>query len=498
MFLKKQLSFSRTLAFKLTIWYASVFTLSLCAAFALFYFVVARAIYDQTDQELASRMKELGSLLNVNGIEAVKRVVVLEAQAAGEKKIFVRLLYPDGTAFSSSNMSYWKDIAVSRVSIQQLLQGAGRVFETIAIPQRKHKVRILYSVVAPGVLLQLGQSLEQQTRILEAFRKIFILAMSVIVLVAALIGWFMAKRATTGLQAVARTARHITEGDLGRRVPVNEKGDEIDQLAVTFNRMLDRIQALVTNIREISDNIAHDLKSPVTRIRGLAEITLTTGKTLAEYESMAAETIEACDRLLDMINTMLAISKTEAGVDDLNVEPIDLAALIHEACDLFEPMAEDKGVNISCDIPGPCVISGDRRMVQRMTANLIDNAVKYTPSGGSVHIFLTTTENNVVVMQITDTGIGISSSDLPFIFNRFYRCDKSRSQTGAGLGLCLARAVARAHGGDIRVKSEPGSGSTFSVILPIHSGRGITPKEDPEIAADAHEYGDAAMNCPMN
>jgi signal transduction histidine kinase len=285
---------------------------------------------------------------------------------------------------------------------------------------------------------------------------------------------------------VAKTARRITDGDLGQRVPVNENGDEIDQLAVTINQMLDRIEALVTNIREINDNIAHDLKSPVTRIRGLAEITLINGETLTEYESMAAETIEACDRLLDMINTMLAISKTEAGVEILQAETIDLTSLIHEARELFEPVAEDKGINLGCNIGVPCIITGDRKMLQRMIANLIDNAVKYTPSGGSVHISYTVTGSDRVMLRVKDSGMGISSRDLPFIFNRFFRCDKSRSQTGAGLGLSLARAVARAHGGDIEVESEPGAGSTFSVILPKQSAGGINPKEKSIVDAPAH------------
>ena len=137
---------------------------------------------------------------------------------------------------------------------------------------------------------------------------------------------------------------------------MKERGDEIDQLAMTFNQMLDRIQTLVTEIKEMSDNIAHDLRSPITRIRGIAEVTLTDGKSMDEYENMAASTIEECDRLLDMINTMLMISKTESGVDKLSIEEIDLAGLVLEACELFEPTAEDKRVTLSCDVPKKAIL----------------------------------------------------------------------------------------------------------------------------------------------
>lgn len=466
MSLRKLLNLWNTLAFRLTLWYAGIFTVSSCVAFFLFYTLIAGVIRDRTDQELLGQVNRFSTLLAEEGTEAVENGVVIEAQAAGVKKVFFRLLHLNGQVFSSTNVSYWKDIGIDRTAIEQLLQGRGAVFETIVIPGRKDKVRILYAMLSPAIIVQLGQAMESYSRFLDAFKGIFIATMTFLIIVAAGVGWFMAKRAVSGVEAVTRTAQKISGGSLQERVPVKPRGDEIDQLATTFNHMLDRIQILLTEIKEMSDNIAHDLRSPITRIRGVAEVVLTTGASLVEYEGMAASTIEECDRLLDMINTMLLISKTESGVDKLSREEVDIAGLVRDACELFAPVAEDKRVSLSCHVPGKSLLSGDKRMIQRMLSNILDNAVKYTPSGGRVEVSVSENEKQDIVVSVQDTGAGISKADLPRIFERFYRCDQSRSQAGTGLGLSLARAIARAHGGDITVVSSPNQGSTFTIILP--------------------------------
>ncbi|MCG6910671.1 MAG: HAMP domain-containing protein [Deltaproteobacteria bacterium] len=469
MFLKRAIDIRRTLAFRLTLWYASIFTLSACIAFLIFYIMITALFQERTDRDLLKQVGLFTAMLNAEGINAVERLAEREAQASGEKKIFFRLLYPTGISFSSSNMSFWRNIGVNRASIEEIMSGSAYVYETITIPEKRQQVRIIYSAIGSGIIMQLGHSMENVTGFFQALQKVFIPVVLALIFVSAGVGWFMARRALSGVGAVTRTARKIAAGSLEERVPVQGRGDEIDRLASTFNAMLDQIGKLVTGIKEISDNVAHDLKSPITAMRGTAEVALTTGKSRGDLERMGAEVIESCDRLLDMINTMLTISKTEAGVGDLHKRELDVDAVVREACELFEPMAADRRIDLSCDAASGAHIIGDVAMIQRMVANLLDNAVKYTQPGGRIALSTGSNRNGMAVISIRDTGVGIPEENLPHIFDRFFRGDPSRSTLGSGLGLSLVKAVAEAHSGSVRVNSEVAKGSHFEVTLPVIS-----------------------------
>ena len=462
---EKILKLRHSLAFRLTLWYAGVFTLSSLAAFLVFYFSISTTTLQHTDHDLSNEIAEFSTFLSSRGMRAVKAIITIEAESNGVDKMFIRVLTADGEELASSNMSSWKEIGASKAALKRLAEGAPRVFETIAVSRHRYNVRVAYGAIGPGTIMQIGESLEEDEERMEIVRKIFVVTLAVLMVAAALVGWFMARRALRGVEEVTSTATAIANGALELRVPVKAGGDEIDRLATTFNSMLDRIHALITGMREMTDNIAHDLRSPISRIRGIAEMTLTGGGTLHEYETMAADTIEECDRLLGMINTMLDITEVESGAGRLRMEELDLGGLVREACELFRPVAEDRGITLVSDVPAGCSVRGDVPRLQRMTANLLDNALKYTPSRGTVTVLVRET-NDEVVLTVSDTGIGISPGDLPHIFKRFYRCDQSRSQAGTGLGLSLAQAITTAHGGSITVASTSGKGSIFTVSLP--------------------------------
>ncbi len=465
MSLKKILDHRHTLAFRLTVWYTGVFTVITFLAISLFYFLATNIIQRQTDEDLLNQTRKFSSLIAAQGVNAGQRVAIIESQAGGVKKVFFRFLHSNGQVFSSSNMDYWKDIDINYETMRRLIHGGVPVFETVTLPERDHEIRVLYAVIGQGVILQVGQSMEEYGRIISVFKRIFIGAVTFLIALAALVGWLIARHTLSGVAVVTRTAQMISRDALDMRVPVKPRGDEIDELASTFNEMLGRIESLVTGMREMSDSIAHDLKTPVTRIRGIAEITLTTETCQAEYETMTASIIEECDRLLDMISTMLVISRFEAGVGDLTKKKIDLAGIVKDACELFRPSAEDKKLLLACRTPESLEYTGDTGMLQRLISNLLDNAIKYTPSGGEVTIVLEKQDDNAIVLTAGDTGSGIAQTERAHIFERFYRGDESRSTEGTGLGLSLARAIARAHGGDITVESEPGKGSIFTVTL---------------------------------
>lgn len=465
MSLKGFLKLRRTLAYRLTLWYAGTLTLFCVVIFLAFIFLVSSIIQERTDHELLSEAIEYSEILISSGIGGAKAEINREPVFMDMDEFFFRLINTDGEEIASTDMSSWKNVVISRKALGKLSEGSKHVLETLTMPDRPYKVRVVYAKIGPGTILQMGRSLEENDRLLDIFKNIFGIILVVLILFAPLTGWFMARRALEGIEEVTKTAMEISKGDFERRVSVTGRGDEVERLAITFNSMLDRIHSLIFGMREMTDNIAHDLRSPITRIRGLAEMTLTTGKTKDEYEFMTSNTIEECDRLLGMINTMLDITEAESGVGEFKKVAVDITDVIHNAIELFLPIAEDKGITINFSVPARHYVSGDIQQLQRMVANLLDNSLKFTPSGGTVTVEIGEDEGEVEISFI-DTGIGISEEDLPHIFKRFYRCDKSHREAGTGLGLSLARAIARTHGGDITVKSRLGEGSFFSVILP--------------------------------
>jgi heavy metal sensor kinase len=456
-----------TLAFRLTLWYTTLFAVLALVVFALFYVLTASVIYQRTDDNLIAQRNRLSAVYNFQGVNMMLRTAALQAQAIGEKKMFYRFFYPSGVVFSSSNMSYWKGIGINRDAVENVLVHSKHVYVTHRLAGSPYKVRVIYARIGNAVILQMGYSLEEEQRLLQTLKRIFTVILCGMLVLAVIGGWFMAQRALSGVAMVTRTAQQISEEDLYTRVPVRHRHNEIDRLAITFNQMLDRIQVLVAGIRQMNDNIAHDLRSPIARIRGLAEVTLTADSRRDEYRQLAASTIEECDRLLDMINTMLTISRTEAGVSPLERTAVDLAGIVREACELFRPLAEEKSIALEMRLDGRSMVAGDQRMLQRMVANLIDNAIKYTTGGGRIDVALTRTDERQIRMMVQDTGIGVSEEDRSKIFERFFRSDQARTQGGAGLGLSLAQAIARVHGGRIEVRSEQHQGSTFTVTLPL-------------------------------
>jgi signal transduction histidine kinase len=466
MSLKNSINIIHTLAFRLTVLYAGISAFTFLGAFIFFYILMTSTLHQRMDQDLLNEEKEFSSLLLLEGVEEFKTSILLESESKGIGNVFCRLISRDGTLVCSSNLSSWNFLS-DGPALKRINSGSIYFFETITIPGTTNKARILYSTVGTDKVIQIGQSMEDDDKFIETFRDIFGITLALMILFAGLIGWFMGKQALTGVEEVTQTAINISYGDFGSRVPVIGRGEEIDRLAITFNNMLERIQELIKGMKEMIDNIAHDLRSPLTRIRGIAETTIMTAGSVSDYEIMTGNIIEECDRLISMINTMLDISEAEAGVSRLDMTKINISELVRDARELFQPIAEDKRICLTQKIETDLSIYADNQKLQRVIANLLDNALKYTPTGGRIDISAYQ-DGQEIVISFCDNGIGISKEDIPYIFKRFYRCDRSRSQAGIGLGLSLAQAIVHAHGGQISVTSLLDKGSTFTLTLPIN------------------------------
>lgn len=454
-----------TLAARLTLWYAGIFILFTGSAFLLFYFSINTILDQRIDEDLQEDIAEMRSLYADDGIAALKSEIRREVAQDDADEIFLRLLDSEGSELFATDMSHWKSL-VPDIEVLRVLSvsGAPRL-ETVHMEGDDYPARVVTGLLAPGLILQIGESTEEKEEFMELLLGIFGITFLIVTIFAALVGWFMARKAMRSVEEVTRAAEDVANGTLDRHVAVRAQGEEIERLVNTFNIMVDRIRALVSGMREITDNIAHDLRSAVARIRASAELTLSTDTTSNEYRTSAADIIEECDRMMEMINTTLDVAEAEAGTAVFSDKDIDITALVQDACELFEPVAEDKHILLTVATISDCHTRGNTQQLQRMLANLLDNAVKYTLDGGRIETALALDKDHITI-TVSDNGIGISESSLARIFDRSYRCDASRSESGFGLGLSLARAIARSHGGDITVASIPDEGSTFTVTLP--------------------------------
>nr|MCU0600612.1 HAMP domain-containing protein [Desulfobacterales bacterium] len=342
MLLKKLRNFKNTLAFRLTLWYAAVFSISVMLALFIFYYRIFSISMSEKDQDLAGEIEEFAIIMANNGLNEVKEYMRVEVESDKSEKedTVFRLLFESGKVITTEATDSSLMIGQPPENLKNdIIKNNGRMLQTIDVQGHSHPFRTIYGFIGPSLILQVAESLEENDNYLNLFKNLIFLLILPVIILSGFVGWFLARQALKGVEEVTQTALDITSGAHGTRVQPKRRAYEIERLANTFNAMLDRIQALMKGMREMTDNIAHDLRSPLTRIRGIAEMTLMNSTDMDEYQKMAESTVEECDNLIAMINTMLDISEMESGASDLKKEAIDLAKILVQACELFQPLA---------------------------------------------------------------------------------------------------------------------------------------------------------------
>jgi signal transduction histidine kinase len=455
----------RTFGFRLALWYFGLFVAGTALVLLLAYMLLSWSLQQRDREIVETTLNRYAAAFQRGGLRGLDASIAADRAAGRYEPLLVRVVTPGGAAVRFSMPADWGRFDLSQLSDPALLaDGWGEV----SSPGSDERLAVASRMVGGSTLLQVGRSTLLHDELLARFRGVAVVLFGAVVLVAVIGGRALAWSALEPLRRLTATIGSILErGTTAARVPVAERAvqDEIDELGVLVNRMLDRIDALIGGMRGSLDHVAHDLRTPVTRLRATAETALRSAATVEDCREALADCVEESERVMAMLDAMMDLAEAETGTMALRVEAVDVAAIARDAADLYGDVAEQKGVRLTASLPERLEMHGDRNRLAQAIANLLDNAVKYTPSGGEVTLAAGATPEGVNV-EVVDTGIGIPEQDLPRIWERLYRGDRSRSERGLGLGLSLVKAIVEAHGGSVEVESAPGHGSRFRLRLP--------------------------------
>ena len=339
----------------------------------------------------------------------------------------------------------------------------------------------------PAYTVRVGASLAMVDNDVSTLTRLMMAAGIVILFVAPVSGYWLAGRATRPLGRIITTAARLRPSHMEERLPIRGTLDELDQLSLTINHFLDLLGDYLERNREFVANAAHELRSPLAAVQSSVEVTLNTDRSVAEYQDLLGEIADQCGQLRVLVNQLLLLAESDASRFPPETRPLRLNQVLEKSLDMFRGAAEERGIELTADMRGEINIEGDSDRLRQVVNNLIDNSLKFTPRGGQVVVTLSQDPvHSHAVIKVADTGMGISPADLPHVFERFYRGDKSRQREnltyGNGLGLSICRAIVTAHGGTIRADSSPGRGTTFTVLLPLLTIRPVVGAESPRVS----------------
>lgn len=440
----------RTTLFRLSLLYAVGFSLLVAITLGGVYWLTSKYNNEQIDADLALESRQMVVMAEHQGLDSMASTL----NDRGRSGIFhgrYYLLIDTHNKPLAGNLLFWP-WQLSRVpGLHRFSAQVNAIPKDARIKDEDVQVRAMVSMLPGDHRLVIGEALSEEDSFTDYMG--FLLSWALILITASALagGAWMGRSVLRRIDAINETAGEIMAGRLSRRIPVLGKGDEFDDLSTKLNDMLTRIDELVQGMRTVSDNVAHDLRSPLTRLRNRLEVTLLEQRNPEEYREVLEQAISDADRLLGTFNTLLAIAQAEAGVRRSHVEPVDLSALCYDLTEFYAVAAEEAGIDLTADVKPGVVVDGSRDLIIQALSNVLENALKYVPKEGQVRVSLETSDGGVDLI-VTDNGPGIPEPDeRRTVLERFVRLDAARSSPGNGLGLSLVRAAMQFHNGRVEL-----------------------------------------------
>jgi signal transduction histidine kinase len=452
----------RTTAFKLTLVYLGIFVLFAASLLAYFALNTRRLITEQITATVNGEVNGLSEQYGQGGLRRLVVVVDVRSRRPGSSLYLVTTPSGEGLAGNVGSLEPgvldhpgWLETNYHRLEAPE---GA------------EHRALVRVVQLPGGFHLLVGRDLDERERLFGIVVNAGQWSLALVIVLGLVGGFFVSRRVLSRIDAMTGTAQTIMAGDLSGRLPVAGTGDELDRLADNVNAMLERIEALMRGLKEVSDNIAHDLKTPLTRLRNRCEQALRSATGEASYRAALESTIAESDDLIRTFDALLMIARAESGQARDNMTEFDASEIARDVGELYEPVADEKGIALKIDAPAAAPVRGNRELVSQALANLIDNAIKYAGPSGKVNgasaeiVVRAGNDGERIALSVADHGPGIPDADRGRVVERFVRLERSRSEPGSGLGLSLASAVARLHGGELKLEdNHPGLRTTIAL-----------------------------------
>jgi signal transduction histidine kinase len=447
--------------FRLALYFVGFFTIVCGALFGITYVGVGQALREREFEIVRNRAIEYRAWFLNGHVDMLEARIDEQSLQTGDI-VFVHVVGPgmDYIKFHGPNGGSLRVDELRRVSPSQ--EGAD-----IEIGGERWAIASLPVNGKGDIVLQAGKNDSSSGKVLAQLRRLYAFTLIPAALVAILGGAMLTYRAMAPIRRLTVTIREILRaGDLGQRTEPHAGSNELNALVGLFNRLMARNEKLIDAMHNSLDGVAHEMRTPLSRLNNTAETALREGDDPALLRDALADCVEESEHLGRLLTTLMDVAEAESGAMRLRREQFSLPDLIESVVELYEFVAEEKSIQVETELPGKLDISGDRLRLNQVIANLVDNAIKYSPADSTVRILVVAAEDGGAEISVQDQGIGISETDLPHIWDRLFRAERSRTEPGMGLGLSFVRAIVEAHGGSVGCESRPNGGSTFTVRLP--------------------------------